>query len=198
MKLNGDQWACAIRPNRAIWAEQAATLEIPAHIEEDTPQGDADRAAFHAEAELFREEFASLGIQLGARYDGSPIISGDGSVPPPDDPKIYIPSSVPGGRLPHWWIDERESLFDRMGKGFTLLRLRPDAPKTGDLERAASARGMPFATVELDEPGFLELCETALILVRPDQHVAWRGDQPPTDPEGLLDIVTRSVVPSKP
>jgi len=169
-------------------AEQAAALEIPPHIEDDTAQGAAERAAFRAEVARFREEFASLGIQLGARYDGSPIVIGDGTAPPRDDPKIYTPSAVPGGRAPHWWIGGRESLFDRFGKGFTLLRLGPDAPATDSFEGAAAARGIPLKTVAIDEPGILEIYERPLVLVRPDQHIAWRGRDVPG--ESLLGRVT--------
>jgi len=171
-------------------AEQAAALEIPPHIEDDTAEGRAERAAFRDEVEHFREEFGSLGIQLGARYDGSPIIVGDGAIPPPDDPKIYTPSGVPGGRAPHWWIGGRESLFDRMGPGFTLLRLGPDAPDTEVFERAAAARRIPLCAVTVDEPGILELYEKPLVLVRPDRHIAWRGAEVPADPGRLLDVVT--------
>jgi 2-polyprenyl-6-methoxyphenol hydroxylase-like FAD-dependent oxidoreductase len=171
-------------------AEEAAALEIPPHIEDDTTEGAAERAAFRAEVERFREEFGSLGIQLGARYDGSPIVVGDGAPPPPDDPKTYTPSSVPGGRAPHWWIDERESLFDRLGSGFTLLRLGPDAPDTERFEHAAAARRIPLKTVTVEEPGILDLYEKRLALVRPDQHVAWRGDELPGDAGRLLDVVT--------
>jgi 2-polyprenyl-6-methoxyphenol hydroxylase-like FAD-dependent oxidoreductase len=170
-------------------AEQAAALEIPLHIEDDTPQGAGERAAFRKEVEHFREEFASLGIQLGARYDGSPIIIGDGAAAPPDDPKAYTPSSVPGGRAPHWWIGERESLFDRFGPGFTLLRLGSDAPGPAPFEHAAAARGIPFATVTVEEPGILELYERRLALVRPDQHIAWRGDVA-EDAAHVLDVAT--------
>src|SRR5690606_9064599 len=114
------------------------------HIEEDTAEGVAARAAFRGEIERFREEFASLGIQLGARYDDSPIVVSDGTPPPPDDPKVYVPSSVPGGRAPHWWIGERKSLFDRLGRGFSLLRLGPDASSTARFERAAAERSIPL------------------------------------------------------
>jgi 2-polyprenyl-6-methoxyphenol hydroxylase-like FAD-dependent oxidoreductase len=171
-------------------AEQAAALEVPRHIEDDTPVGAAERAAFHSEVMRFREEFASLGIQLGARYDSSPIIVGDGERPPRDDPKVYTPSGVPGGRAPHYWIDERESLFDRFGPGFTLLRLGPDARGTGRFEREAAARGIPFATVSVSHPGILDLYGSRSVLVRPDQHIAWRGDAAPADAGRILDIVT--------
>jgi 2-polyprenyl-6-methoxyphenol hydroxylase-like FAD-dependent oxidoreductase len=170
-------------------AEQAGALEIPAHIEDETAQGAAERAAFGSQLAKFREEFASLGIQLGARYDDSPIVIGDGTPRPRDDPKIYTPSGVPGGRAPHYWIGERESLFDRFGPGFTLLRLGPDAPRAEGFGRTAAARGIPFETVTVNEPGIAGLYERRLALVRPDQHIAWRGDSAPSDPGRVLDIV---------
>jgi 2-polyprenyl-6-methoxyphenol hydroxylase-like FAD-dependent oxidoreductase len=173
-------------------AEQAAALEIPPHIEDDTAQGALERAAFGKDLAKFREEFASLGIQLGSRYDGSPIVVGDGTAPPRDDPKVYTPSGVPGGRAPHYWIGGRESLFDRFGPGFTLLRLGADAPAAEVFERAAAARGIPLATVTVEEPGIVELYERRLALVRPDQHIAWRGDAAPADAGRVLDIVTGS------
>jgi len=175
-----------------LLAEQAAALEIPDHIEDDTPQGAAARAAFREEVARFREEFASLGIQLGARYDGSPLIVGDGSLPPADDPKTYTPSSVPGGRAPHWWIDERESLFDRFGPGFSLLRLGDRPPDSEPLARAAKDLGIPLTTVTVAEPGIRDLYERPLALIRPDQHVAWRGSVLPDDPAELLRTVTGS------
>ena len=178
-----------------LLAEQIATLVIPPHIEADTPEGEAERAAFRIELNKFREEFASLGIQLGARYDGSPIVAGDGAAPPPDDPKKYTPSAVPGGRAPHYWIGEKESLFDRFGPGFTLLRLGPTPPDAGDFAAAAAERGIPFKVVDVDEQGILDLYERPLALVRPDQHVAWRGDAAPDDAGAVLDTVTGRNLP---
>ncbi|NQV56305.1 MAG: FAD-dependent monooxygenase [Rhodospirillales bacterium] len=171
-------------------AEQIASLQIPPHIEEESPEGEAERAAFRVDVEKFREEFASLGIQLGARYDGSPIIVSDGTTPPPDDAKAYIPSAVPGGRAPHYWIGEKQSLFDTFGPGFTLLRIGKNAPDGSGLEDAAKTRGIPFTTVDIPEPAMLELYQSPLALIRPDQHVAWRGDSAPDDPGAMLDIVT--------
>lgn len=170
-------------------AEQIATLVIPPHLEDETPEGAAERAGFRQELAKFREEFASLGIQLGARYDDSPIIVGDGAEPPSDEPRRYIPSSVPGGRAPHYWIEKRESLYDRLGAGFTLLRLGTEAPAADAFERAAEARRIPFKTVTVAEAEILELYERPLALVRPDQHIAWRGDQLPEDPGTVLDTV---------
>lgn len=178
-----------------LLAEQIATLEIPPHIEDDTPEGEAERAEFRAELDKFREEFASLGIQLGARYDGSPIVAGNGAVPPPDDPKKYVPSAVPGGRAPHYWIGGRHSLFDRLGPGFTLLRLGPAPPDSGALAVAAQARNIPFTVVEVAEQGILDLYEQPLALVRPDQHICWRGGSVPANPGALLDTATGRSLP---
>lgn len=173
-----------------LLAEQAAALEVPPHIEDDSRQGARERASFREEVERFREEFASLGIQLGARYDGSPIIVGDGAAPPHDDPKVYTPSSIPGGRAPHWWIGERESLFDRLGPGFTLLRLGPNPPAATGFAEAAAARGIPLTTVTINEPGILALYERPLALLRPDGHIAWRGSEAPDDAGHVLDVAT--------
>jgi len=173
-------------------AEQAAALVIPSHIEADTPQGAKQRARLAKELDKFREEFASLGIQLGARYDGSPLILGDGAAPPPDDPKTYLPSSVPGGRAPHYWIKQRESLFDRLGKGFSLLRLGPEPPAADNFVDAARERGIAFEFVDVAEPGILELYARRLVLLRPDQHVAWRADEPPDDAGRVLDVARGS------
>ncbi len=171
-------------------AEQIAALKIPPHIEEDSPEGEAERADFAKEVDTFREEFASLGIQLGARYDDSAIIVGDGTTPPPDDPKAYVPSATPGGRAPHYWIGDKESLYDRFGPGFTLLRMGENPPSVAGFEQAAAERGIPLTTVDVSEPGLLELHERPLALIRPDQHVAWRGDAEPDDPGRILDVVT--------
>ena len=136
----------------------------------------------------FGEQFASLGVQLGARYDGSPIIAGS-ETPPVDDPIVYRPTSAPGGRAPHVWLDAGHgagaSLFDRLGAGFTLLRFgqRIDA---SELIAAAARASIPLAVVDVGSADARELYERDLVLVRPDQHVAWRGNAAPSDPDRLL------------
>jgi hypothetical protein len=142
------------------------------------------------------EEFASLGVQLGARYDGSPIVVTDGAAPPSDDYIRYTPSSVPGGRAPHLWLGEsREvggSLFDHFGRCFTLLRLAGIATDTSPIEAAAKARGIPLKVLDVPCSIARDLYERDLALVRPDQYVAWRGNAVPADAEGLLGRLTDS------
>ncbi|MFB7333144.1 FAD-dependent monooxygenase [Streptomyces adustus] len=170
-------------------------VDRPAWLEADSAAGEAARARTGAQlAEYGMRTLDTLGVQLGARYDGSPVVAGDGSGPVPDSFAAYTPSAVPGGRAPHLWLDDRRtdgsSLFDRFGPGFTLLRLGPRPPYTGRIEAAARARGVPLRTLTLDDPLARELYERDLVLIRPDQHVAWRTDREPGDPGALLALVT--------
>jgi hypothetical protein len=171
------------------YANKIGALAFPDFIDEQSERGAAARAELAEELKTFKEEFASLGVILGARYDGSPLIIGDGTSPPPDAPTEYIPSACPGGRAPHYWIAEAESLFDRFGPWFTLLRLGAAPPAAGGFAAAAETLGVPMEVVSVDETGALELYETPLALIRPDGHVAWRGEAVPDDPAGILKTV---------
>jgi hypothetical protein len=166
-----------------------ANLSVPAAIEQDSTEGEEARQHVRAQISTFGEEFASIGVQLGARYDGSPIIVADGA-PPSDDYVRYTPSSVPGGRMPHFWMDGGRgygsSLFDRLGFCFTLLRLGGKAVETKAIEQAARTRNVPLEVLNIPHSGARDLYERDLVLVRPDQYVAWRGNAPPPDPERLL------------
>ena len=134
-----------------------------------------------------------LGVQLGARYDGSPIVVADGT-PPADDLFDYKPSAVPGGRAPHVWIGEKretgDSLFDRFGPGFTVLRLGRKAAKADGLLAAFARNGVPVKVVETDSAVARDLYERDIVVVRPDQHVAWRGNADPSDAEAVVAQMT--------
>ena len=176
---------------------------VPENIEAEGPEGDAARIAASNMTYVRKNHFVrpeeqdALGVQLGARYDGSPVIVGDGPPPPdvfPDTYDQYVASGLPGGRAPHLWLDAQRtmgsSLFDRFGKGFTLLRLDPRAPDTGPLERAAERRSIPLTVLAIDRPEARMLYRRDLALIRPDQYIAWRGDALPDDPDALLATVT--------
>ena len=130
-------------------------------------------------------EFNTQGIQLGVQYSGSPIVHSDGAPPPPDDPHRYQPTATPGCRSPHLWLDETRSIFDEFGPDFTLLRLNRDAETRGIAE-AARAAGVPLRVVQIDNEEARDLYAANLVLIRPDQHVAWRSDRPPADPTARL------------
>ena len=174
--------------SRAL-ARNVGDVPVASEIEEDSAQGAAARQRAAAFLETFGEEFASLGVQLGARYDGSDILIGDGIAPPPDVPDNYVPSACPGGRAPHLWLPDRSSLFDHFGSGFTLLRFRSN-DCTEALESAARVREIPLKVVDVQMPQGRELYERDLTLIRPDQHVAWRGNRLPDDCASLLATVT--------
>jgi len=166
-----------------------ANMPITAEMEQDTAAGAAARAQVSAHLATFGEEFASIGVQLGARYDGSPIIAEDGA-PPRDDFMHYTPSGVPGGRAPHYWPGAGrgygDSLFDQFGRGFTLLRLGRKPADTSSIEATARQRGVPLKVIDLPQGDARELYGRDLALIRPDQYVAWRGDVPPPDPNAML------------
>jgi 2-polyprenyl-6-methoxyphenol hydroxylase-like FAD-dependent oxidoreductase len=172
-------------------------IEVAPAIEHDTAEGAAERARAAQSSFVVKNHFVLpeerdfLGVVLGARYDGSPLIVADGA-PPEAGVESYTPSSVPGGRAPHLWLDDARgagsSLYDRFGRYFTLLRFAN--VDTAALERAAERAAVPLKVVDITHPKALELYPRKLVLIRPDQHVAWRGDALPHDTEGLLAAVT--------
>ena len=145
-------------------------------IEDDTPEGAGARQAAGAYfAAHARTEFNIPGVTFGGRYDGSPIIVPDGTVPPPDAANTYAPTACPGGRAPHLWLADGRSLYDTFGFEWTLLRLRRDSPVAEDLANAARSLGLDLTMVDIDHPDARDLYEADAALIRPDQIVAWRG-----------------------
>ena len=139
-------------------------------------------------------EFRTVGLQLGYRYEDSPICIEDGTSAPPDDPADYVPSARPGSRAPHIFLRDGRSILDLYGHGFTLLRFA-GAPEPSAVAVAAQARGVPLSVVFVGEPEVAELYERKLVLVRPDGHVAWRADTPPDDALALIDRVRGANAP---
>ncbi|MGE3933513.1 MAG: FAD-dependent monooxygenase [Rhodospirillaceae bacterium] len=174
------------------FAASVGGVTVTPEIERDTEAGRAERTAVGAHlADHAYREFIIPGIQLGLRYDGSPIVAaGSGGPPPHHHPNRYVQDAYPGGRAPHLWLDEGVALFDRFGPGFTLLRLEgardDDAATIAD---AAARRGVPLAVLPVAGAAARDLYGAALALVRPDHHVAWRADRAPADPLALIDTV---------
>ena len=174
-------------------AQAKSALKVPDNIEADGPEGEAARKALGAATEkALAEEYFCIGIQLGARYDASPLVCADAeSAPPPESsPFEYVATAYPGGRAPHRWLADDTALFDRFGKGFTLLRLGGSDAVIQPLIDAAAAKGVPLTVFEEPDPETRALYEADLALIRPDQYVAWRGDALPADAGALVDRVT--------
>lgn len=145
-------------------------------LDANTPEGEAERARaakhFDAHAKI---EFNIPGVTFGGRYDGSAVIVSDGTTPPPDRPNAYEPTAVPGGRPPHAWMADGRSLFDLFHPEWTLLVLGPTPPPSGGYTEAAAVLGIDLKTRSLPDANLLALYQQPLVLVRPDQVVAWRG-----------------------
>lgn len=179
--------------SKALTRSVGATPVAP-EIGQASAAGEAARREAGEYLSGGRPEFASLGVQLGARYDASPITVSDGTPPPADDLFDYRPSAVPGGRAPHVWIgkgrEAGDSLFDHFGSGFTVLRLGPKPAKADALLAAFARQGVPVKAVDVDSAVTRDLYERDIVVVRPDQHVAWRGSADPPDAEALVAQMT--------
>jgi hypothetical protein len=134
-----------------------------------------------------RPQYLTVGIQLGERYEGSPIVVPDGTPTPPDTWDSYTPVDRPGARAPHYWLAKDHALFDEFGRGFTLIDYGAGTDSTGKFARAAAARGVPLKTI-WPAPPDQPLYRGKLVLVRPDQHIAWRGDSA-DDAEAVIERV---------
>jgi hypothetical protein len=127
-------------------------------------------------------------LNFGYFYDASPIIAYDSETAPAYTMYDFTPSTVPGCRTPHLWLRDGLSLYDALGPDYTLLRLDP-AAEVGGIVAAAVQKGVPLAVLDVDAEGAAALYGRKLVLSRPDQHVAWRGDEQPGDPLRLIDLV---------
>ncbi len=164
-------------------------------IEDDGEAADGLRAQVGARIQSAKlREFCTLGVVLGDRYEDSPVVVADGSPAPASDFINHVPSSRPGSLAPHGWLHDGSSLYDHFGAGFTLLT-SPAAGASSLARVAADAAtlGVPLKFVQPSEAGVLAHYPAAFTLIRPDQHVAWRGPDWPADSTHLFRLVTGQV-----
>jgi hypothetical protein len=168
-------------------ASQRAT--IPDSIDQAGPEGDTVRARIGREAyDINIGQFCCGGLNFGYFYETSPIIAYDGEVAPSYTMYDFSQSTVPGCRTPHLWLRDGRSLYDALGSDFALLRFDQKV-EIEALVEAAAHRSVPMPVVDVDADEAAALYPCKLLLSRPDQHVAWRGDKPPDDPLALVDRV---------
>lgn len=154
------------------------------------PDADAARARAAEEIERLKApEFRSLGLVLGNRYENSPALAQNEAALKPLDVTVYTPTAAPGHLAPHVWLNDETSLYDLFGSGFTLLVLSGHNSGIEEFLTEAKAAALPVNQVKLDRPELRNLYGADLVLVRPDQHVAWRGNSIP--PSGLLISIMR-------
>lgn len=164
------------------------TLPSTEAVCELTGEGARARAAVGKQLrDSTRVEWESMGLQIGHRYDNSPICVDDGSKPTPDDFSVYVPTTRPGARAPHAWLADGRSTLDLFGSGFVLLAF-DDGLSMEPLLKAFSSRHVPCHVERIRNAQIAALYERPLVLVRPDGHVAWRGHHI-EDPENIVDIV---------
>jgi hypothetical protein len=167
----------------------AARRSIPIGIERPGPEGDALRAEIGLNAYAVNvPQFCCAGLNFGYFYSASPILMADEEAAPGYSMGDYEASTVPGCRAPHFWLKDGRSVYDAFGLGYTLLCFEPSL-QTEMLEKAALRMGMPLISLKLHGERVPDAYRHALVLCRADQHVAWRGDRLPEDPDGLVRML---------
>jgi 2-polyprenyl-6-methoxyphenol hydroxylase-like FAD-dependent oxidoreductase len=136
--------------------------------------------------------FRTVGLQIGYRYEKSPICVPEDVAAPEDSAAIYQPTTYPGCRAPHMWLEEGVSILDKFAEDFTLLRFDQNLDVSA-FERAAAAQSVPVAVINIKNKAAAKLYQQPLVLVRPDGHVAWRGEEIPSNPELIIDTVRGGV-----
>ncbi len=150
---------------------------------------DGSREALGAKIlELGNAENEALGVEIGYRYDASPIISQEPGTAPAYDLINYMPTTWPGARLPSVFLEDGRAVFDLLGTGYTLISFGGD--DLSGWQNTASKKQIPLDLLQLNEPAVRAIYERDYLLIRPDQHVCWRGNELPDDPTGILDRVT--------
>ncbi|GAA4333021.1 FAD-dependent oxidoreductase [Pigmentiphaga soli] len=142
-----------------------------------------------------RREWFSKNMHLGNRYVESPVCV---YAEPEDEAQVraeyeeavrYVPSTRPGARAPHAWLADGRSTLDLFGRGFVLVARADRAAAAGPLAQAAERLGVPLRVAPIGQPEVLAAYEKPYVLVRPDGHVAWRGDALPGDAQWLLNTI---------
>jgi 2-polyprenyl-6-methoxyphenol hydroxylase-like FAD-dependent oxidoreductase len=161
-----------------------------ANIRDNTPAGEQTRYILSSIADIEqRKSNEMIGAELGYRYVDSPVICNM-----PGGPehlfREYQPTTWPGARLPHLWLDDGTPMQDRIGDGYTILKLGRSKADASGLEKAIRARGAPVAVLDVPDRIAREIYGYELILIRPDLHVVWRGNAAPEDAAEIAAIAT--------
>jgi 2,4-dichlorophenol 6-monooxygenase len=151
------------------------------------------------------EHFDMPGLQLGFCYETGALVRDEGDqAPGAGEVREYTPSGCPGARLPHAWLgdgDERRSLLDEVPLDRFLLLAGPEGGAW--LDGLGKVDGVPITGLRLDRSTTHDLDRwlalagidaDGALLVRPDQHIAWRRRSTATDPAAALADALRAVL----
>lgn len=122
------------------------------------------------------QQWNSLGITLGQRYENSPLTMKGQWIPPPYSTTEYWHYSSPGHRAPHLWLPDGTPLIDHFGKSFTLLDVEASKVQVARFLEAASRVGVPFTYLALPASVVQDKYPAKITIIRPDQYVSWQGD----------------------
>ena len=153
--------------------------QIPENLEEDSPAGQAARAAFGQDLyDLNVQQYCCAGLNFGYYYDQSPVIVYDEERAPDYSMGSFQSSSVPGCRAPHFWLSDGRSVYDALGPAYTLLCFTSPLCDTVDaLKRQAAIARMPLTVLDVSSQAEVPPeYRHAFVLVRSDAHTVWRGD----------------------
>jgi 2-polyprenyl-6-methoxyphenol hydroxylase-like FAD-dependent oxidoreductase len=159
-------------------------------IRDDTPAGAASRHNLSVVAGIEqRKSNEMIGAELGYRYVDSPVIC---NIPggPEHLFREYQPTTWPGARLPHVWLDDGTPMQDRVPDGYTILKLGRTKADLSGLERAIRSHGAPVTVLDVPDRIARDIYGYDLILLRPDMHVVWHGRAPPEDAAEVAAIAT--------
>ncbi|KAL7931347.1 hypothetical protein V8C35DRAFT_323774 [Trichoderma chlorosporum] len=137
------------------------------------------------------------GIELGYRYNASPIVVPDAEVTEPKwEARHYIPSTWPGARPPHVFLsDGKTSIFDLFGQGYTIVDFSEEGKWADSFTKAAERLRIPIKAVHLPhETHAQKIWERTAVLVRPDDHVSWRLPLDEATFDGGVDKVLKIAV----
>ncbi|KAJ3943017.1 uncharacterized protein N0V96_007250 [Colletotrichum fioriniae] len=150
----------------------------PRRIDADTEEAHLLRKRVHEFYQSHDGENRDLGIEMGYRYNSHIVLhrEDDGSEPP-SDPRCYTPTTWPGGRPPHLFLSDGTAIFDKFGRHWSLLCFTDTDVGQYHIVQAASDLGLSLSLINLSgEAQARALYERTLLLIRPDQHVAWRAE----------------------
>jgi hypothetical protein len=157
-----------------------ARRAVPHNIEAADAEGEAARHLIGTEAyDLNVQQFCCEGLNFGYFYEKSPIISHESEAAPAYSMGSFTPSTLPGCRAPHFWLNDGTSLYDLLGNGYSLLRFDQGIDVKELLQKSA-AHNIPLNVIDLhDQSQRSAAYQHALVLCRTDQHVVWRGNELP-------------------
>lgn len=162
------------------FADSVGLFEATPALEAEGLAGEQQRAlAGTALNAHVRREFNIPGVTFGERYDASPLVFSEPAEVPPDQANEYIPTTTPGGRLPHRWLDGERSLYDLLGFEWTVLAPEHLQGEAQVLADAGASAGLDVKVLVLKADQVDGLLANGMLLVRPDQVVAWRGNTAP-------------------